>query len=66
MRAPNMTTERKAQEAHYTAVKAIVGDLNPITGGLKKEDHIVYMRYTGTPEAVAARILAAREARGGE
>jgi hypothetical protein len=56
-----MTPKRAEQEAHYAAVKAIVGDLTVI-GGLCREDFEVYRRYTGTPEAVAARIVAAREA----
>jgi hypothetical protein len=62
MRAPAMTPERAERENHYAAVKAIVGDLS-ILGGLKPEDHKVYNHFFGTLEAVAARILAAREAR---
>jgi hypothetical protein len=62
MRAPVRTPEGLEQEKHYAAVKAIVGELT-IINGLCKEDFEVYRRYTGTPEAVAARILAAREAR---
>ena len=62
MRAPKMTPERQEREDHYAAVKAIVGDLNLING-LKREDQEVYNHFTGTPEAVAARILTAREVR---
>jgi hypothetical protein len=57
-----MTPERAEREKHYAAVKAIVGDLS-ILGGLKPEDHKVYSHFTGTPEAVAARIMAARAVR---
>ena len=64
MRAPKKTPESIEREKHYSAVKVIVGDLN-LVGGLKKEDHEVYNRYTGTAEAVAARILSARESRKG-
>ncbi len=63
MRAPAMTPERAEREKHYAAVKAIVGDLN-LVGGLKTEDQKVYNHFTGTPEAVAARIMTARAERG--
>ena len=56
-----MTPERAAKEAHYTAVKEIVG-INPNTGGLSKEDFEVYNKFVGTPERVAAKIFEAREA----
>lgn len=62
MRAPKMTPERAEAEKHYAAVKAIVGDLS-VFGGLKPEDQKVYNHFTGTPEAVAARIIEARAAR---
>ena len=63
MRAPAPTVASIALEAHYAAVKAIVGDLNLIDG-LKVEDFKIYLRFTGSPEAVAARIMEARAARG--
>jgi len=62
MRAPVMTPERAEREKHYAAVKEIVGNLN-LFGGLETEDLKVYNHFTGTPEAVAARILTAREGR---
>jgi hypothetical protein len=62
MRAPAPTPESIARAAHYAAVKAIVGDLTMLDG-LKLEDFKVYQKYEGTPEAVAARIFAARAAR---
>jgi len=62
MRAPTPTPESIEREAHYSAVKEIVGDLSLI-GGLQLEDHRVYQKYTGTPEAVAAKIIEARAAR---
>lgn len=57
-----MTPERAEREKHYSAMKAIVGDLN-LVGGLYTEDQKVYNHFVGTPEAVAARIFAAREVR---
>jgi len=65
MRIPTRTAAGLEQEKHYKAVKDIVGDLS-MFNGLNPEDFEVYRRFTGTPEAVAARIIAARQERAGK
>ena len=62
MRAPAPTAKSIALEAHYAEVKKLVGNLT-ILNGLEKEDFKIYQQFTGSPEAVAARIMEARAAR---
>ena len=66
MRAPTPTAAGIAAQAHYEAVVAIIGSDPQDTVRImpmSKADHAVYSHYTGTPEAVAARILDARKQR---
>jgi hypothetical protein len=62
MRAPVKTEASIAAEAHFKAVKEICGSTE--LGSWSMDDHKVYSRFTGAPEAVAARVLEARKARG--